>query len=72
MLRPVSCHRISRFGLPAPLLCLLREPDHLRDHEQAIQTSVRWRDRMFADKGESVTLWEQRAWSSSTAGLRPR
>lgn len=64
--------RISRFGLPAALLRLLREPDYLCDHEQTIQASVRGRDRMFADKGEPFTLWKQRTGSSSPAGLRPR
>lgn len=52
------CCSIPRSGLPAPLLCFLREPDYLRDHEQAIQASVRWCDRMFSDKSESITVWQ--------------
>lgn len=50
--RMSNCFRVSHSGISAAVLCVMREPDYLCDHEQAVQAGLRRRDRLLVDKGE--------------------
>lgn len=61
--------RMPHSGIPAAVLRVVREPDHLRDHEQAVQAGVRRRGRLLADKGELDAVRQQCAgWCRRSSG----